>query len=320
MHIDDFAWTYYTFCRKGTKKNGFVQIVSSNLLFCRQNLHISNKNTTFANVKEQINYIISQLQGFYPREELHELAYWIIEETVGLTRTQLFSQSHSKVDIPNLPQILERLKNHEPIQYIFGHTQWMGLDLQVNAATLIPRPETAELVEWIIANSDTSAPLQVLDIGTGSGCIAIALKKRCPAWQIKGVDMSDEALVVAKANAKRNGVQIEWKKIDILSQKPNSVDIIVSNPPYICHKEKATMDSRVLDYEPHNALFVPDDDPLLFYRRIASMKSSNVLYFEINEAYGNQVCNMMNELGYKDVQIKNDIYGKARMVFGRIKA
>ena len=107
------------FVGKVQKKNGFVQIVSSNLLFCRQNLHISNKNTTFANVKEQINYIISQLQGFYPREELHELAYWIIEETVGLTRTQLFTQSHSKVDIPNLPQILERLKNHEPMQYSF---------------------------------------------------------------------------------------------------------------------------------------------------------------------------------------------------------
>lgn len=270
-------------------------------------------------MKEQINHIISQLQGFYPQEELHELVYWIIEETTGLTRTQLLIQSPDKIEIPNIEKIIERLRSHEPIQYILGHTQWMGLDLLVNTATLIPRPETAELVEWVVAENDNTASLQVMDIGTGSGCIAIALKKRCSMWNVTGVDISDEALEVARLNAKKNGVEIEWEKVDILSQKPNMVDIIVSNPPYICHKEKTTMDSRVLNYEPHSALFVPDDDPLLFYRRIASMKASKALYFEINEAYGEQVCEMINELGYQDVQIKNDMYGKARMVFGRIK-
>ena len=282
-------------------------------------MHISNKNTTFASMKEQINYIISQLQGFYPVEELRELAYWIVEETTGMTRTQILMENHVGTSIPNIEKIIKRLQAQEPIQYIFGHTEWMGLDLHVNSATLIPRPETAELVEWVIEKLDNNVSLRVMDIGTGSGCIAIALKKRCPQWRLIGVDVSEEALEVARENAKINGVEVDWRKNDILLETPESVDIIVSNPPYICHQEKAAMDRRVLDYEPHRALYVPDDDPLLFYRRIASIKLSRMLFFEINEAYGEQVCEMMRQLGYEDVQIKFDIYGKARMVFGRIK-
>lgn len=268
-------------------------------------------------MRKQIDYIITQLRGYYPEEELRELAYWIVEETTGLSRTQILMQTHSQV-IPNLEAILQRLRNQEPIQYIFGHTEWMGLDLRVNTDTLIPRPETAELVEWIIAENDNNAPLHIIDIGTGSGCIAIALKKHCPTWQVVGVDISSTALEVAKENARRNNVEVAWEEMDILSKTPDFNDIIVSNPPYICHKEKAEMDSRVTKYEPHSALFVPDDDPLLFYRRISSMKSSKMLYFEINEAYGNEVCEMMKQLGYKDVQLKYDIYGKARMVSGRL--
>ena len=125
---------------------------------------------------------------------------------------------------------------------------------------------------------------------------------------------------VAKENARRNNVEVAWEEMDILSKTPDFNDIIVSNPPYICNKEKSEMDSRVTKYEPHSALFVPDDDPLLFHRRISSMKSSKMLYFEINEAYGNEVCEMMKQLGYKDVQLKYDIYGKARMVSGRLNA
>ena len=275
-------------------------------------------------MKQQIDYIISQLRGFYPEEELRELAYWVIEETTGLTRTQILTECKGTQIIPNIEIILQKLRAHEPIQYIFGHTEWRGLDLLVTPATLIPRPETAELIDWILESCDKSKPLHVLDIGTGSGCIAIALKKSAPLWQVIGIDISQDALEIAHENAKRNSVEVEWTQADILSPITNYqfpiLDIIVSNPPYICHREKANMDARVLDYEPHSALFVPDDEPLLFYRRIAAMKSAKSLYFEINEAYGKEVCDMLKELGYTDIQLKHDIYGKPRMVFGRIEA
>ena len=218
-----------------------------------------------------------------------------------------------------LPTIIEALRKQTPIQYIFGHTDWMGMRLKVTHDTLIPRPETAELIDWILTTCDTQSPLRVMDIGTGSGCIAIALKKKCPIWQVQGIDISSEALEVAKMNAQENNVDIEWKRLDILSETSEQVDIIVSNPPYICNREKVDMDARVLDYEPHTALFVPDNDPLLFYRRIASIKIARSIFFEINEAYRNEVCDMMQSLGYIDIQLKTDIYGKPRMVFGRIK-
>lgn len=272
-------------------------------------------------MKETIANIISELYPIYSEEEARELAYWVVEYTTGMTRTEILFGNQKK-EIPNLPEILDHLRKHTPIQYIFGHTDWMGLRLRVTPATLIPRPETAELVEWIVSTCDNNAPLHITDIGTGSGCIAIALKKKCPIWHVQGIDISADALKVASENAAHNGVEIEWTQADILAPIADKLlcsDIIVSNPPYICNREKADMDARVLDYEPHTALFVPDDDPLLFYRRIASLKSAKTLYFEINEVYGQEVCDMLKELGYTDIQLKNDIYGKARMVFGRIE-
>ena len=295
-------------------------------------------------MKQLINYIISDLQGFYPDEELRELAYWIIEEITGLTRAEILigckdttKNAHLQEKLLNvLDIILQKLRAHEPIQYIFGHTEWRGLDLRVTPATLIPRPETSELVDWVLSACDKNKPLRVADIGTGSGCIAIALKKAAPIWNVTGVDISHDALEVARDNAEHNNVEINWLQADILSPISNKqlpiVDIIISNPPYICDKEKVDMDARVLDYEPHSALFVPDNDPLLFYRRIVSLpchysyhlngKSENVFYifFEINEAYGNEVCEMMREMGYKNVELKNDMYGKPRMVFGTINS
>ena len=307
-------------------------------------------------VKQQIDYIISQLRGHFPEEELRELAYWVIEETTGMTRTEILmgckdtkknvteqekepfhchrphfyagttegctstqiEREASKM-IPNIEIILEKLRAHEPIQYIFGHTEWMGLDLLVTPATLIPRPETAELVEWVLAQEMHNSPLKITDIGTGSGCIAIALKKHCPIWEIRGIDISEEALKTAQQNGNRNHTDIHWQQIDILSQTIDPVDIIVSNPPYICEKEKADMEARVLNYEPHTALFVPDNNALLFYRRIAELKAGKHLYFEINEAYGKEVCDMLVQLGYHHVTIKQDMYGKERMVFGSIE-
>ena len=306
-------------------------------------------------MKQQIDYIISQLRGHVPEEELCELAYWIAEEATGLTRAQILmgckdtkknvyeqekdsfqchrlhffaessgectsrqAESEDTGSIPNIEIILEKLRAHTPIQYIFEHTEWMGLDLHVTPATLIPRPETAELVEWVKEKADQQKPLRIVDIGTGSGCIAIALKRVCPLWDVTGIDISAEALTIAQENAKRNQVQVTWKQLNILSENIDFIDIIVSNPPYICHKEKADMDKRVLDYEPHSALFVPDSDPLLFYRRIAEMKVAKNLFFEINEAYGKEVCNLLKELGYQHITLKRDIYGKERMVYGTI--
>ena len=283
-------------------------------------------------MKQQINYIISELRGFFPEEELRELAYWIIEETTGMTRTQILTAGKGTKNIPNIEIILQKLRTHEPIQYIFGHTEWMGLDLRVTPATLIPRPETAE---WV----DVKADDNVLDIGTGSGCIALALKRGAPLWQISGLDISQEALEVAKENAQRNHLHVDWLQADILSPISDTPfpipDIIVSNPPYICDSERRDMDARVLDYEPHSALFVPDTDPLLFYRqiaRLALLPSTGTadsgrrnlpakpiyMFFEINEAYGSDVCEMLRQIGYTNVQLKNDIYGKPRMVFGAI--
>ena len=269
-------------------------------------------------VKQQIDHIISQLRGYIPEEELSEIAYWIVEEATGLTRAQILMGCKDTENIPNIEIILEKLRAHVPIQYVFEHTEWMGLDLRVTPATLIPRPETAELVEWVKEKADHQQPLRIVDIGTGSGCIAIALKRTCPLWDVTGVDISAEALTIAKENAKRNQVQVTWKQLDILSEKLDFIDIIVSNPPYICQKEKAEMDARVLDHEPHSALFVPDTDPLLFYRRIAEMRVAKKLFFEINEAYGKEVCDMLKELGYQHITLKRDIYGKERMVYGTI--
>jgi release factor glutamine methyltransferase len=269
-------------------------------------------------VKQQIDQIISQLRGYISEEELYELAYWVVEETTGLTRAQILMGCKVTENIPNIEIILEKLRAHVPIQYVFEHAEWMGLDLRVTPATLIPRPETAELVEWIKEKSNHHQLLRVVDIGTGSGCIAIALKRACPLWDVTGIDISEDALIIAHENAKRNQVQVTWKQLDILSENLDLVDIIVSNPPYICHKEKASMDARVLNYEPHSALFVPDSDPLLFYRRIAEMRVAKNLFFEINEAYGKEVCDMLAELGYHQITLKRDIYGKERMVYGAI--
>jgi release factor glutamine methyltransferase len=234
------------------------------------------------------------------------------------TKKNVYEQEKDSFHCHRIEIIIEKLRAHMPIQYIFEHTEWMGLDLRVTPDTLIPRPETAELVEWVKEKSDHHQPLRIVDIGTGSGCIAIALKQACPLWDVTGVDISADALAIAQENAIRNQVHVTWKQLDILSENLDFIDIIVSNPPYICQKEKADMNARVLDYEPHSALFVPDTDPLLFYRRIAEMKAARQLFFEINEAYGKEVCDMLKQLGYQQITLKRDIYGKERMVYGAI--
>jgi len=305
-------------------------------------------------VKAIIEHISSSLADLYGEDEALALAWWIAEELTGLTRTQLqFGCKDTKnipnfqIDDPKLAEIISRLRRFEPIQYIFGHTLWAGLDLKLTSATLIPRPETAELVERLSTFNFqlSTAPIKVLDIGTGSGCIAIALKKRHPEWQVTGIDISAEAIEIAQENAQRNNVEVNFLLADIFSdsigknlQSPTSglqYDLVVSNPPYICESEKSLMRPNVLNFEPASALFVPDSDPLLFYRRIASLFSNEALtgqttndqrpttndkflFFEINEAYSVELSAMLSGLGYTDIQIHNDIYGKPRIIQGRM--
>ena len=268
----------------------------------------------------QIKQIASQLSTVYPADEAEGLAWWLAEEMTGLTRTELQFGCKDTTIFANMQKNIDRLLHFEPIQYIFGHTLWCGLDLKLSRATLIPRPETAELVEKVLNTKYNIQPdhaLRVLDVGTGSGCIAIALKKRHPEWEIKGIDISEEAIEVAKENAKRNDVNVEFKVADIFDftgEKCDSYDIVVSNPPYVCEREKMSMSPNVLEYEPSSALFVPDEDPLRFYRRIASLHLGKYLFFEINEAYGPEMQLLLGKESYEDIRLMKDIYDKCRFV------
>lgn len=247
----------------------------------------------------------------YGLSEARAMAFWMLEEW-GYSRTDVLC---GKVgEIGDLSPILARVLQHEPLPYIFGHTMWNGMDLRVNASTLIPRPETAELIALLPPSRS------ILDIGTGSGCIAIAAACRFPEAEVTAWDISAEALVMAKENARLNRAKVHFEQVDILSEQvPEALyDTVVSNPPYITQLEKVDMSANVLDYEPHSALFVPDEDPLLFYRRIAELRLGRNLYFEINERFGHETAQMLRSLGYVDVQIYQDMYGKDRFVSGRM--
>ena len=277
-------------------------------------------------MKSIVKEIATRLQAVYPADEAEALAWWIMEESTGLSRTQLQIGCKGTTNFSNLQEQIDRLLHFEPIQYIFGHTLWAGLDLKVTPATLIPRPETAELVEQIdrFAQREMTdllakgRPIRVLDIGTGSGCIAIALKKHHPEWDVTGIDLSEKAIEVAKENAVRNEADVTFQVADIFDFNGHFFDLVVSNPPYICESEKATMRRNVLDFEPATALFVPDDDPLLFYRRIASLRLGSFLFFEINEHFPDEIERLLRQNNYTDIQITNDIYGKPRIIEGRM--
>lgn len=268
------------------------------------------------------NHFKEQLHSLYPEEEVQSFFYFLAEKILKLKKAMLpleLQRILQQSEIEKLNTALEQLKIEVPIQYILGMTDFFGLELIVNNSVLIPRPETEELVDWVLKEASPKA--KILDIGTGSGAIAIALAKNLPNAKVVALDISEKALQTAKENAKHNGVEVTFIQQDILKTiaLEGKYDIIISNPPYIKNSEKALMQNNVLLYEPHQALFVADDSPLLFYDKIAELArvvlyQGGQLFFEINESHGTAVVNMLDAKGFSNVKLRKDFFGKDRMV------
>ena len=279
-------------------------------------------------MKREIEFIRQQLTPLFPERETEQLSNLIFCHVCHLQTYQLLTckdKELSETERRLVRDMVSRLKKQEPIQYIIGETEFFGLPIKVTPHVLIPRPETEELVEWILADHQQQQHnLKMIDIGTGSGCIPIALAKHTTNASISGVDISAEALAVAAENAKQNQVAVHWIQADVLDSDSalNTLpqqDIVVSNPPYVTPQEKAVMDRNVLDYEPHSALFVPEQRPLIFYECIADrglslLKHHGLLYFEINALFGKETCEMLQQKGYRQIELKQDIAGKDRMI------
>ena len=275
-------------------------------------------------MQKALLHIQSELTGLYPETEIRNFSYLIIEKLTGFSRTEVYVNKNTLFSVEQQHEIesfIEKLKKYVPIQYILGETEFYGLPFYVNESVLIPRPETEELVDWIRKENDRSEEYHLLDIGTGSGCIAIALKHEFKNSTVDAFDISIDALETARRNATLNNLIINFSIVDILNAPdfPTKWDIIVSNPPYISENEKDGMLPNVLDHEPHLALFVPDNDPLLFYRTIAifaqkHLKPNGKLYFEINREAGQSCIDLLTKMGYRDVELRKDISGNDRMV------
>ena len=276
------------------------------------------------------NHFINSLEGLYPIEELKSFFYLLAEKYLNLSRINIALQLNNELtheEQSSFYKAVDRLRNHEPIQYILGETEFFGMPITVNKQVLIPRPETEELVSWIIEDVDKKETT-ILDIGTGSGCIAISLAKKLNNAVVSAIDISTRAIEVAKKNTLINNVNIEFSRVDVLNFEADldlhhkwesKFDIIVSNPPYVRMQEKKLMKLNVIDHEPDIALFVEDDDPLLFYRKISQLskqylRHNGTLYLEINEYLGLEMEKMLNKAGFKHVLLKKDMFGKNRMI------
>lgn len=272
-----------------------------------------------------------QLSAIYDTNEVNSLCMMALENVVNISSAKIKAFPETEISTPDsekITNILTRLATGEPIQYILGYTEFYGLTFKVNPSVLIPRPETEELVDWAIkswqlAVGSGQLPLHVLDIGTGSGCIPISLKKNLPDAVVSAIDISPEALQISKENAKLNKVDVNFIQADILNLKseiPNpKFDIIISNPPYVTLEDKKQMHANVTDFEPHTALFVPEDDPLIFYKAIADFASTHLekdglLFFEINESYGKQIVELLNSQLFTNIELRKDMSGKDRMI------
>lgn len=259
------------------------------------------------------------MQAGIAEGEASALLFMLVEEATGLTKAQVLTADTGGIDTCRLTGMARQIAAGVPIQYVLGYAYFSGCKLKVNPSVLIPRPETEELVSWAVQS--TPSPRSILDIGTGSGCIAIALARSFPEARVEAVDISAAALEVARENAALCGADIRFRQLDILAQSPPlaDLDIIISNPPYVCLEEAGEMEQNVLQHEPHAALFVPDDDPLLFYRAIARRALSllsprGALYFEINRRHALPLREMLASLGYHGIALRKDQFGNDRMM------
>ncbi|WP_347839841.1 peptide chain release factor N(5)-glutamine methyltransferase [uncultured Draconibacterium sp.] len=275
-------------------------------------------------MQQTIQYIRTELEGIYPESEILGFTKLIFDQVLGFSYTQMIlakTRMLEQEDVKKIKTIVSRLKNHEPIQYILGATEFYGLQLELEPGVLIPRPETEELVQWVC---QTQLPKQarVLDIGTGSGCIALAIKNEIPDAEVWAVDKSEKAMELAAKNAKKNNLQLRFKQADILNWQEEQwpqFDVVLSNPPYVRESEKAQMQANVLEHEPEMALFVSDAEPLLFYYAIArfaqsKLKNGGLLFFEINESFGEEMVGLVKSLGFSSVELRRDLENKNRML------
>jgi release factor glutamine methyltransferase len=275
-------------------------------------------------LKEYKAHFTEVLTEQYPQTEIDTFFFYLMEAYLDFQRIDLVLKPNFEISTEAsalFGKALEALKKEIPIQYILGETEFYGLPFIVNRHTLIPRPETEELVEWILETADTTAPLQIIDIGTGTGCIPITLAKHLPNASLFAIDISKEALRIAKLNATLNKVKLHFTEKNILKTTllPQKFDIIVSNPPYVRELEKVAIKKNVLENEPHLALFVEDDKPLLFYDKIAELAKEHLtinglLYFEINQYLGTETLAMLYEKGFKNIELKKDVFGNDRMI------
>ncbi len=274
-------------------------------------------------LENPVEYIRTHLSEMYTLSEIRAFTRLILKEVCNLSFADILSCKFNDLtdnEKQNIISIVKRLQNSEPIQYIIGKTEFFGYDFKVTPSVLIPRPETEELVEWILLETK-KVNTHILDIGTGSGCIAIALAKQMKYATVDAWDVSDEALIVANENAVINNVSVKFSNVDVLKpyQCDKSFDIIVSNPPYIKVSEQEMISKNVLDYEPHRALFVSDSDALIFYNSIADiamqhLKNNGLLYFEINQANGSEVMQLLKEKRFVNIELKQDISRNDRMI------
>lgn len=283
---------------------------------------------TITDARLLFNYLKQEVSKYYDEREAGSISYHLLEKFFDLDKNDVIAKrplTTQNISKPYFADIFKRVKAMEPVQYITGNAYFYGRTFGVNRSVLIPRPETEELVDLIIRENTTSG-LKVLDIGTGSGCIAINLSLELPGPQVFALDINAEVLAVAENNAHQNNAAVTFMQHDILKESPAEAefDIIVSNPPYVRKKESKLMKKNVLNYEPHIALFVPDKDPLLFYKRIITLsksllKPSGKLYFEINEAYGEELKSNMVSNHFEEVEIFQDFQGKERMIRGELR-